>query len=349
MIQAAQVIPAVLSVEGNCNPDTLNVTPITQSFPVSVDLTAPQCVATIPSTSISDAQVGDVYTMSIVFTEAMDVTSLPTGSPITDATFNSTFQFVDAIWTNDTMLEYHFQILDNNEDIILTIDNLLMGSDLAGNALTGCLINQVYEIDTQNHGIDNLLLSSDSLDDTNCADGLVITVVYDEEMSPTPEPIITLSAGSPPLEASGIGSWNNDYTQYSQSFNCVGITQTITDIDVTIAGHPTDAAGNSSMDTTYADAIDLISPAGLGVQQSSDLLIYPNPSSGNPWLTIQSIGSAMRRIMVNDALGRTLIDDIQTSHFTKLHTANWSNGIYLLRIETEEGVHITPFILSQAD
>jgi hypothetical protein len=334
-IQATNVIPNELLIYGTCSPDTLNIQSNTSSYPITVDLTAPQCTALVPSVSIADAQVGETYSFSLSFTELVDPASFADGSPLSNPGFNTTFQFIDTTWVNSTALEYHFSIVDNNEEVILTTDELLTGTDLAGNHLTGCTIQQVYEVDTRNPLISDILVSPEAIDITNCEGGMSITVIYDEPMAALPLPSITLSAGSPPLTQVNEGSWSVDSTEFTLNFTCDGSDESISDIDITVGSNPTDFAGNGSTDTTYNDVFSIDITNGISDNTYASINLYPNPTNGSRQVIVESNKISIKNLSVYDATGRMVLNSHPTEKITVLPTDKWNSGLYSIVIQME--------------
>lgn len=348
-IQATNVIPNDLLIYGTCSPDTLNIQSNTSSYPITIDLTAPQCNALAPSVSIADTQVGETYSFSLSFTELVDPASFVNGSPLSNPGFNTTFQFIDTTWLNATTIEYHFAIVDNNEEVTLTTDELISGTDLAGNSLISCAIQQVYEVDTRNPLIAQLLVSPDVIDNTNCEDGMSITVIYDETMAPSPLPTLELSAGSPPLTPVDDGSWNSDFTEFTLNYTCDGSYESTTGIDITLGSNPTDVAGNSSMDATYNDVFSIDIIIGLREDVLGGINLYPNPTNGSRQVVVEANGIPMSSIHVYDAMGRMVWSNRPHGQIALLPSDTWRAGLYSIVIQTVGQPIVKSLVINSGD
>ena len=72
--------------------------------------------------------------------------------------------------------------------------------------------------------------------------------------------------------------------------------------------------------------------------------IYPNPVKNE--LNINSV-SELRSIKVINAVGQVIFDAKVTSNNYKINTTSYKNGIYFVQIESEKGMNIKKFIVSE--
>jgi hypothetical protein len=459
-IHMEAAVPDSLLLFGECPIDTLNVAP-TNCLPVNIDIDAPTCITSMQPMFIADAEVNGLYNVHVEFSENMDTSSFNFEALLNNPTFNETFTWNNSVWISENSLELNFTIVDSNTDTTFLWSSLLLGADAAGNALAGCAISQVFEVDTYNPtaaaivaapdmiiadndvlsgnyftltfsfddemdisifpsivfenddptlqtlSIDSSLsawtsefvftavysltdnnielddivatisgvtdihqnaltgtgvfihpfavdtrnpviieleLSTDTLNLTNCDNGLDLTIIYDEAMSSDIQPTITLSAGTPPLTPVGEGSWNADLTEFTQSYSCTGITDSIQGIDITIAGNATDLFGNLSSDTLFSNQLDIDNNTRVSEIDTDDILVYPVPIAGGQSFHVKSPIDLISRITVYDAVGKLIFSTQPSATTAVVDTPMWSSGVYTLRIETTRNEFIKPIL-----
>jgi hypothetical protein len=460
-VHVAQAQPETLSVFGACIADTLNMSSGTNCLPVSIDITAPTCLASAEELFITDADVNSNYSIHIEFSESMDTASFDFSNIIENSLFSNTFVWSSTNWVSDNSLELNFTIADDQINTSIPLSEILLGTDVAGNSTFGCAINQVFEVDTENPSVDltsvnpsivisdtvventaffsitfsfteamdtsvfpvitfenddpslqtltldstqsywisssefvavysmfdnnvelddiiatlngvtdinmnpltengyfvhpfsvdtrnpaitELVLSSQIVDNENCGEGLSITVVYDEPMSNSFTPTITLSEGMPPLAVDGPGEWNTAMTAFTQNYSCSGITDSIQAIAISITGNITDIAGNISADTTLADQLDINNTTNVSELTADDLLIYPNPIAGGQSFQIVSPVDLILSVSAYDAVGKLVFSTRPGATKATVETPQWSTGVYVLRIETTRNEFIKPIL-----
>jgi len=76
--------------------------------------------------------------------------------------------------------------------------------------------------------------------------------------------------------------------------------------------------------------------------QENALRIYPNPASG--WLTVKA--ESIQKVTVFNTLGQCVMEIEVSSEFAQFDLSDWTNGLYLLRITTKNGVLNQRFVVS---
>jgi len=69
---------------------------------------------------------------------------------------------------------------------------------------------------------------------------------------------------------------------------------------------------------------------------SSDIKLYPNPTTGN--LNIQTTSDQPTKIFVFDLMGRLLMNQSMSSSFEQIDLSMYSGNLVVLKIEQEDGV-----------
>jgi hypothetical protein len=322
---------------------------INQVFEVDTENPSVDLTSVNPTIVISDTLVENTAFFSITFsfTEAMDTNVFPViGFDNDDPTIQTlTLDSTQSFWVSSTEFVAVYSMFDNNvelDDIIATLNGV---TDINMNPLTtnGYFV-QPFSVDTRNPEITELVLSSQIVDNENCGEGLSITVVYDEPMSNSLTPTITLSEGMPPLTIDGPGEWNTAMTAFTQNYSCSGITDSIQAIAISITGNITDIAGNISADTTLADQFDINNTTNVSELTADDLLIYPNPIAGGQSFQIVSPVDLILSVSAYDAVGKLVFSNRPGATQTTVDTPQWSSGVYVLRIETTRNEFIKPIL-----
>ena len=86
--------------------------------------------------------------------------------------------------------------------------------------------------------------------------------------------------------------------------------------------------------------IDLTS---VGGQEGTALEVYPNPSTGR--VAIESEG--IRQIVVTNVMGQVLIDQKINADILHLNLSGYENGLYWLKVTSQNGVTTKPFVLAR--
>jgi hypothetical protein len=69
--------------------------------------------------------------------------------------------------------------------------------------------------------------------------------------------------------------------------------------------------------------------------QANLISVYPNPVESTLNIDLQD-GSTIKSVMLFDILGKRIIDE--KGNIQQLDMSSFSNGLYLLKIETESGI-----------
>ncbi len=90
-----------------------------------------------------------------------------------------------------------------------------------------------------------------------------------------------------------------------------------------------------------ANTVNRIDGTTVGVESASlenELSVYPNPAKDNFAVNLKGVLNGTTKVTVYDATGRTVLNEVMTSNQLLVNTAEWSNGIYQVRIEGIDGV-----------
>lgn len=322
---------------------------VDEVFEVDTENPAVALTFITPINVISDPIIESTnyFTITFAFTDEMDMSVFPIiGFENDDPTLQTlTLDSTQSFWISVFEFVAVYTMTDNNvelDDIIVTLSGV---TDINMNPLSeeGYFVHP-FHVDTRNPIITDLQLSNQILDNGNCADGLTITVVYDEPMSSDTAPNIVLSQGMPPLDEAGAGSWNAEFTAFTQNYTCTGINDSILDIAISITGNSPDVAGNLSADTTFENQLDINYTTNVTELIADDLLVYPNPIAGGQSFSIESPVDLIVSVTAYDAVGRVVFSTRPGATKTTVDTPQWSSGIYMLRIETTRNEFIKPIL-----
>ena len=68
---------------------------------------------------------------------------------------------------------------------------------------------------------------------------------------------------------------------------------------------------------------------------SGSFSLYPNPANDHVFITTSG---DLKRVTVYNALGQLVVDEITTGKQYELNTASYTIGVYMVRVETADGV-----------
>lgn len=322
---------------------------INQVFQVDTENPSVDLTAVTPTNLISDPIIENntYFTITFTFTDEVDTGVFPVIEfENDDPTLQTlTLDSTQSYWTSAFDFLAVYTLTDNNvelNDIIVTLSGV---TDINMNPLSaeGYFIHP-FNVDTRNPQLTELMLSNDIIDNENCAQGLSITAVYDEPMSNSFTPNITLSAGLPPLDADGPGDWNTEMTEFTQNFTCSGISDSIGAIAISITGNIPDWAGNASADSTFENQLYIDSTTKISELAADDIVVYPNPIAGGQSFQIVSPVDLIVNVSVYDAVGKLVYSTRPGTTKTTVDTPQWNTGVYVLRIETGRNEFIKPIL-----
>ncbi len=97
----------------------------------------------------------------------------------------------------------------------------------------------------------------------------------------------------------------------------------------------------------YVDNLNFTMPLKVNEFNTNNVEIYPNPSKGIISIDYSKVNDKVQNIEVIDMIGNKVINDLPNENqLSKLNIDFLSNGIYLLKIKTENG-DITKKIIKQ--
>lgn len=77
--------------------------------------------------------------------------------------------------------------------------------------------------------------------------------------------------------------------------------------------------------------------------QKTSLKLYPNPSNGQVFIELEG----MQKVMVCNALGQILLSKETNADYLQLDLSCFENGLYWLRVMSQDGVAVKPFVLTR--
>jgi hypothetical protein len=79
-----------------------------------------------------------------------------------------------------------------------------------------------------------------------------------------------------------------------------------------------------------------------------NLLVYPNPVSNELHIELQSKNEHIQKIIIQDIMGKILIcKDYSKQKILHIENINWEEGIYLIKVETNENNYIKKIIIKK--
>ena len=219
---------------------------------------------------ITDADDGSTLDISVEFSEAMDTLTNPSISfsppvPSTVASAGAgTWNIAGTIYTET------FDISDAGVTVPDVDVNAGGAKDAVGNAQEPdptILDNNLFDIDTENPTISNIVVNDNPISDSDAGAGnFEVMVTFSETMKTSTIPTIAFDPDVSSTLTFATGSWNLAGTEYTATYDVADSEVTESEVDVNV-GDAEDAVGNpQEPDPTALDnnlfAIDTENPTG---------------------------------------------------------------------------------------
>jgi hypothetical protein len=306
-VHVEQAEPETLSIFGECIADTLNMSSGTNCLPVSIDITAPTCLASAEEIFITDADVNSNYSIHVEFSESMDTSSFNFSNIIENAQFSNTLVWSSTNWISDNSLELNFTIADDQINTTIPLSEIIQGTDAAGNSTFGCAINQVFEVDTENPSVDLTsvnpsIVISDAVVENNAF--FSITFSFTEAMDTNLFPVIGFDNDDPTIQTLTLDSTQSFWvspTEFVAAYAMADNHVELNDIIVTLGGaadtnlNPLSDSGYFvhpfSVDTRNPEITELVLSSQIVDNENCDegltiAVVYDEPMSAGSAPTI---------------------------------------------------------------
>ena len=274
---------ANLMVVGTCSLDTLNFALNYVPQPFDIDLKAPTCIAIAQEPFLTDANVGNTWMVELTFDEPVDTSSFSFTGAINNADFTANFSYLNASWIDEQHAFVNYEMLDNNNELLLPLSAFYDGTDLAGNGVQGCELSASVAIDTNNPiaGIQTPQPDAIVSDSEAISGSFSIPVYFDDSMDTTEVPIITFLSDDPTINTLTLDSiiWLDNYNCIVY-FSVVDSNIELDNIVMQISG-ATDSNGNPMNEPSVINepfAVDTRNPLISSFTTSTDF-ITASPSS----------------------------------------------------------------------
>jgi len=229
-------------------------------------------LVTVDPTTISDADAGNNFTVTIDYDQNMGVVVDPTLVFNPDVVTSGTLTLTGEVWNTNTQFEATYSIADVNE-YQSNIDIIITGANNAfGNPQNQYTASDIFSVDTAVPIVQAVTGTPSVINDAqvNVAKGqFVLSVQYNEPMNTGFNPTITFPVENPSntitfaSEYWGTTTYGND--TYYQTYNLVDVGETVLDIDVNVDNNVEDVAGNApvaAQDFVDVFSIDTENPIG---------------------------------------------------------------------------------------
>lgn len=132
----------------------------------------------------------------------------------------------------------------------------------------------------------------------------------------------------------GVDNVKNDFNNLSTLANAQ-----LPEGTTTIVWTITDIAGNENT-CSFDVTVNLF--VGIETLQQNGISIYPNPTNGIVNFDFSNLN--VNKISISDITGKVIIEKIVTNQEEKIDISNYSNGVYLIKFQTEKEVLSTKII-----
>lgn len=157
---------------------------------------------------------------------------------------------------------------------------------------------------------------------------------------------LALESGSISFEstAGNASSWHWDFGDGNTATGAT-VEHAYTQPGTYLATHWTENATGCTHSAARTVVVEDSTPssASQAVPAAGRLLVFPNPTTGQFFLSLKSASPQQARILLTDLLGRPLITQerrIAPHETTELNLAAWPSGIYILTVQLEDGSKI---------
>lgn len=237
---------------------------------------------------ITDANVGETLTISILFDRAMDTNTLPdVNFPIDDPT-DQALVLTGQSWIDNTTFELTYDINDTNEEFNAVFVQVAGAEDVQSVNQTPFVASELIVIDTRNPSVSFANASDALVNDVLVSEGQwSLSIVFDEEMNTLQDPTVTFSnpeANESLSYNAGMSGWSSD-SEFIALFDVMDMDVEIDDISLEVL-NARDAYNNEQLGYLSANAIaiDTKNPA-LSTFNSSESILN-DASVGGEQLTI---------------------------------------------------------------
>lgn len=232
---------------------------------------------------ITDADAGNSFSVTVMFTEEMDQTVDPTVSFNFDNPTTLTLSNADGMWISADTYVITYLVNDWEEELNNVVWKISGAMDLDNETILPAL-SSVVKIDTRNPLVNSFESTGTMFNAASAGiDQLSVTFMFDEAMDTNSTPTFAFSESLSSSVVFNSGVWN-DYMTYTAMFDIVDNNDQFQMVSVMIES-ATDEAGNAQQMSTNENvfSIDTREPAGTADVSVTDL---NQASAGADALTI---------------------------------------------------------------
>ena len=101
----------------------------------------------------------------------------------------------------------------------------------------------------------------------------------------------------------------------------------------------TDAGGCVIVDTVF-----VAFPNGINELNEQSIFIYPNPATDHVYVEMAGINPSLMTVSINDLSGRIIIQEVTSN---SINTSSLANGIYIIKVNTDEEIYMSRLIIQR--
>lgn len=291
-------------------------------------------------TSISDQDVGTgTFNVTATFSESMDISTTPAISfPVEDP--GATLNLTGGTWTDSIQYSFHFDVVDEDLDL-LDIDILVDAAvDAAGNAVLSQTQADTLDIEMSNPTA-LISMSDPSLITDNSSSSWSMTVEFNEEMDQTVNPLVEFQNGDPSATMSLIsGDWTDAQT-YDLEYAITDVDEVHTDLGISIT-MAQDLAGNLVAPFSNPDFLDIEMENPEVTTVISSVVLIDNSLFGENMFSIDIEFSEVMDMLQSPSLDFP-VEDPSSSLMLNTSTSSWtSESSYRFSYDVNEGFIVLP-------
>jgi hypothetical protein len=180
------------------------------------DRLPPTVSAITPSTTlITDNTVGNTFTISVAYTDAMDTSVNPTITFAPDV--SSTLTPTSGNWDSSTNFVESYAVANANTSVPAVDVTVSGGQDTSGNAEPADTQTDAFAIATQSPTVSSVTPSSTTITQAQVGQNFTLTVDYSTAMNTSVNPDINFTPAVSSTLSATTGSWSNA-TTFVQSY-----------------------------------------------------------------------------------------------------------------------------------
>jgi hypothetical protein len=319
----------------------------------SIDTKKPLLVSVTPlATTVADVHAGNgQFTATVQYDEKMDLQQLPVlelfhnGSLMSSITYN----IFGSSWTNDTLFNALFNVVDLNEDIENINLTINFGKDASGNGQV--LESEIDWINLDTKNPDLLVLSANGYLINSSSTDFELIGVFDEAINTINTPVFDFIAAQNVNSFLSFDAPNSVWlnsTTYQASYSFPNTTFIEPQINI-VPSNIFDMAGNALVTDTLNNFFAInYEPLGIkNINENSSFSLFPNPLALGATLQLISSDNSIKEIEIYSIDGKLLFREPVVNSKQMIQLPDFSAGIYIVVAKANDALYEQKLMITQ--